>query len=141
MSRFQALTNVVLDDELRMLQERLGLDPNQKAELLREVAALAGWVVRQAAQGRTVEARHGDVVEALSHPAIERIRAHGETPVGERLALKDEEVGRLAAVLSRGFSPPPALRRALKNLANPKRKPPRVRFKSPPKAPSKKKAR
>jgi hypothetical protein len=141
MSRFQALTNVVLDDELRMLQERLGLDPNQKAELLREVAALAGWVVRQAEQGRTVEARHGDVVEALSHPAIERIRVHGETPVGERLALNEEEVLRLVAVFDRGVNPAPALRRALKNLKNPKRKPPRLRFKGAPKVRINKKAR
>ncbi|WP_437969155.1 hypothetical protein WMF04_07630 [Sorangium sp. So ce260] len=31
MSRFQALTNSVLDAELEMLRERLGLEPNQKA--------------------------------------------------------------------------------------------------------------
>jgi hypothetical protein len=43
MSRFQALTNPVLDAELDLLRERLALEPNQKAELLREVAAIAGW--------------------------------------------------------------------------------------------------
>ncbi|XXT21731.1 hypothetical protein WME94_09245 [Sorangium sp. So ce429] len=31
MSRFEALTNSVLDAELEMLRERLGLEPNQKA--------------------------------------------------------------------------------------------------------------
>lgn len=59
MARFQALTNSVLEEELEMLRERLGLDPRQKAELLREVSALAAWVVRQAEQGREIEARHG----------------------------------------------------------------------------------
>ena len=57
MSRFQALTNPALDAELDLLRELLALAPNQKAELLREVAAIAGWVVRQAKQGRDIEAR------------------------------------------------------------------------------------
>ena len=48
MSRFQALTNAVLDAELDRLRVRLGLEPNQKAELLREMAAIAGWVARLA---------------------------------------------------------------------------------------------
>ena len=48
MSRFQALTNAVLDTELDRLRARLGLEPNQKAELLREMAAIAGWVARLA---------------------------------------------------------------------------------------------
>ncbi|MCU0806626.1 MAG: hypothetical protein MUC53_01345 [Candidatus Contendobacter sp.] len=48
MSRFQALTNAVLDAELDRLRARLGLEPNQKAELLREMAAIAGWVARLA---------------------------------------------------------------------------------------------
>ena len=41
MSRFQALTNTVLDAELDQLCVRLGLEPNQKAELLRGMAATA----------------------------------------------------------------------------------------------------
>ena len=60
MSRFQALTNAVLDAELAQLRARLGLEPNQKAELLREMAAIAGWVARQAELGRTIEARRAD---------------------------------------------------------------------------------
>src|SRR5262245_39089348 len=105
MSRFQALTNALLDAELEMLQERLGLGPRQKAELLREVVALASWVVRQAEQGRVVEARHGAEVEPLVHPAIERLRAPGKAPVQERLTLNDAEALRLAAILDRGFNP------------------------------------
>jgi hypothetical protein len=129
MARFQALTNAVLEEELEMLQQRLGLEANQKADLLREVATIAAWVVRQAMQGRTVEARRGEEVEQLAHPAIERIRAQQEKPRGERVALSDAEVARLADVLDRGFDPPPALRKALSNLANTKRRAPRLRWK------------
>jgi hypothetical protein len=57
MSRFQAELNAVLEEELDDLRERLGLRRNQKAELLREIAALASWVVRQAEVGRRIEAR------------------------------------------------------------------------------------
>ncbi|MEZ5584026.1 MAG: hypothetical protein R3F37_15955 [Candidatus Competibacteraceae bacterium] len=64
-SRFQALTNTVLDTELDLLRKRLGLAPNQKAELLREMAALAGWVTHQAEQGRTIEARRDGEIEPL----------------------------------------------------------------------------
>lgn len=131
MSRFQALTNSVLDAELEMLRERLGLKPNQKADLLREVAALAGWVVRQAEQGRAIEARRGEEVEPLVHPALERLRARRQKPMGERLSLSDAEAVRLARVLDRGFEPPAALRETLANLANPKRRPPRLRWKKP----------
>ncbi|WP_437782375.1 hypothetical protein [Sorangium sp. So ce1097] len=131
MSRFQALTNSVLDAELEMLRERLGLEPNQKADLLREVAALAGWVVRQAEQGRSIEARRGEEVEPLVHPAIERLRAGRLKTMGERLTLSDAEAMRLASVLDQGFEPPPALRETLANLANPKRRPPRLRWNKP----------
>lgn len=129
MSRFQALTNSVLDDELEMLRRRLALEPSQKAELLREVTALAAWVVRQAERGYSVEARRGADVEPLLHPAIERIRGERGRASGERLALSDEELTRLADVLDRGFRPTPALRRALSHVAGPARKPPRLRWK------------
>lgn len=129
MSRFQALTNSVLDQELEMLRQRLGLAPNQKADLLREVASLASWVVRQVEQGRTVEARRGGEVEPLVHPAIERLREQHGREVGVRIALSDAEVARLADILDRGFDPPAALRTALANLAKPKRRPPKVRWK------------
>lgn len=129
MTRFQALTNAVLDQELEMLREHLGLAPGQKAELLREVATLAAWVVRQAEQGRTVEARRGDVVERLTHPAIERLQALQTPHALTRLALTDAEAERLNDILGRGFKPPPALRTALANLADPARRPPKIRWK------------
>ena len=129
MSRFQALTNAVLDAELDLLREQLGLEPNQKADLLREMAALAGWIARQAARGRTIEARRDDGdVEPLVHPTLERLRTAAERPVGERLTLSDAEVRRLAAVLDGGFDPPPALRAALANLARADRRPPTLRW-------------
>ncbi len=124
MSRFQALTNAVLDAELDRLRTRLGLEPNQKAELLREMAAIAGWVARQAELGRTIEAHRDGESEPLVHPALERLRTPVERPVGARLALSDAEIRRLAAVLDGSFDPPPALRAALANLARADRRPP-----------------
>jgi uncharacterized protein (DUF1778 family) len=46
-----------------------------------------------------------------------------------RIVLSDAEVERLAEVLDRGFSPTPALRKALSRLADPKRNPPKLRWK------------
>jgi len=74
MSRFQAITNPVLDEDLEVLRQCLGLRPGQKAELLRELTSLASWVVDQADAGRCIEARQGDRVESLVHPAVERLR-------------------------------------------------------------------
>ncbi len=128
MSRFQALTNPVLDAELDLLRELLALAPNQKAELLREVAAIAGWVVRQAKQGRAIEARCDEAVEQLHHPALERLQADRWQPVGDRLTLSTAETRRLAAILDHGFDPPPALRAALAHLAQTNRQPPVLRW-------------
>jgi hypothetical protein len=130
MSRFQALTSSVLDDELEALRRAMGLESSQKAELLREVAALASWVVRQVTRGRQVEGRKGQEVEALVHPALERIRSQLPVSPGARIELGAAEVKRLAAVLERGYRPTPALRRALTNLASPKRRPPVLRWKA-----------
>jgi hypothetical protein len=129
MARFQALTNNVLDAELEMLRKRLGLDQSQKADLLREISGLAAWVVRQAEQGREIEARAGDSVEALVHPAIERVRARRAKHLGEPLVLDEREVERLAAILDRPFHPPPGLRAALASLASTTRRPPKLRWK------------
>ncbi len=52
MARFQALTNAVLEQELDDLRVRLGLRENQKADLLREITALAAWVIRQTEPSR-----------------------------------------------------------------------------------------
>lgn len=127
MARFQALTNNVLDAELESLRNRLGLERSQKAELLREISDLAAWVVRQAEQGRNIEARKGNSVEPLVHPALERVRARG-VHQAESVALTDAEVERLALILERPFSPPPALRAALASLASTTRRPPKLRW-------------
>ena len=124
MSRFQALTNAMLDAELDRLRTQLGLKPNQKAELLREMVVIASWVARQVELGRTIEARRDGESESLVHPALERLRTPVERPVGARLALSDAEVRRLAAALDRGLDLPPALRTALANLARADRRPP-----------------
>jgi hypothetical protein len=129
MARFQALTNNLLDAELEMLRKRLGLERNQKADLLREISDLAAWVVRQAEQGREIEARKGEAVEPLVHPALERVRARRAKSLGESLALDAHEVERLAAILDRPFNPPPALRAALANLGSARRRPPKLRWK------------
>ena len=129
MARFQALTNTVLDAELEMLRKHLGLEPSQKADLLREISDLAAWVVRQAEEGREIEARKGDSVEPLVHPALERMRARRSTHLGGPLVLNDREVERLAAILDRPFDPPPALRAALSRLASETRRSPKLRWK------------
>lgn len=128
-SRFQAQTTAILDEELSDLRKRLGLRENQKADLLREIAALASWVVRQAEAGRRIEARRGQDVETLRSPAIERLSRKPTGDLAGRIDLTDAEVERLAEILDRGFSPTPALRKALSRLADPKRRPPRLHWK------------
>lgn len=128
MSRFQAQTNAVLDQELEELRERLGLRPNQKADLLRELTALAAWVIRQADAGRTVEARGEDDGQPLVHPVVERLlrTRRGAQPAPARITLSEEEVERLAVILERGFSPTPDLRDLLRRLAQTDRQPPEL---------------
>ena len=128
MARFQALTNAVLDTELDLLRERFGLGPNQKADLLREMAAITAWVARQAEQGRVIEARRGEAVEQLHHPTLERLTAGAGHPIGERLILSEAETACLSTLLDQGFDPPPALRTALANLAQTSRQPPSLRW-------------
>lgn len=129
MSRFQAQTTAPLEEELSDLRERLGLRENQKAELLREIAELAAWVVRQAEAGRRIEARRGRDVETLRSPALERLSRKQAEGLAGRIDLTQAEVERLAEILDGGFSPTPALRKALSRLADPKRRPPRLRWK------------
>lgn len=129
MSRFQAQTTTPLEEELSDLRERLGLRENQKAELLREIAELATWVVRQAEAGRRIEARLGRDVETLRSPAIERLSRKQDAGLNGRIDLTEAEVERLSEILDRGFSPTPALRKALSRLADPKRRQPRLHWK------------
>lgn len=128
MARFQAQTNAVLDAELEDLGRRLGLRANQKADLLREVTALASWVVGQASEGRTIMARGDGEVSELDHPVLERIRRRHERGdrAAVRLELNDDEVRRLAQILDRGFDPPPALLECLRNLAAAERRAPEL---------------
>jgi hypothetical protein len=129
MARFQALTNRVLDADLERLRSRLQLRPNQKSELLREVTALAAWVVRQAELGRVVRGQGANGTEELAHPVVERLRKQSRRSQTDRIALNRSETRRLAVVLDRGFDPPPALRKALASLANPRRRSPKLRWK------------
>ena len=129
MARFQAQTNVVLDQELEEIRERLGLEPSQKAELLREVAAIAAWVVRQAEKGRTIEARRGAEVAPLDHPAVKRLAERSSKTELPALLLSDDEVERLGVVLERPFEPTPAMRTVLASLAEPRRHAPKLRWK------------
>ncbi|MBI2377582.1 MAG: hypothetical protein HYV07_26510 [Deltaproteobacteria bacterium] len=128
MSRFQAQTTAVLDHELEDLRRSLGLRDNQKADLLRELTALAAWVVRQTKEGRAVAARGEDDVRELVHPAIDRIRRLRDQAAASpvRLELNDDETRRLAEILDRGFDPPPALIQSLRRLADPERKAPQL---------------
>lgn len=130
MARFQAQTNAVLDRELEELRERLRLKPSQKADLLRELTALASWVIRQTEAGGEIVARRGSHVEALVHPALARLREEQQREESvARIELSDREVERLGAILDRGFAPTPGLLKALANLANGKRRAPKLRWK------------
>ena len=135
MSRFQAKTSDVLEGELENLRRSLGLRANQKADLLREMASLAAWVVREVSNGRSVIARGEDVVRELDHPVVERLRRRREqASAGSfhlHLALDDDEVRTLAEILDRRRSPPAALLASLRNLAAPDRSPPELTWPEP----------
>ncbi len=116
----------VLEQEIEDLRRRLGLRTNQKADLLRELTALAGWVVRQAVEGRTIEARGEDGLLQLEHPVVERLRRQyrQSSASASRLELSDDETRRLADILDRRFDPPLALLETLRRLTNPERQAP-----------------
>ncbi len=118
MARFQATTNAVLDEELEVLREEMGLRDNQKAELLRELASMASWLVAQARAGRTIEARGPSGVEVFDHPVLR------STGAFKRIVLAPDEAARLAALLGADSVLPAALRATLGRLAEPDRIPP-----------------
>lgn len=122
MARFQALTSPVLDSELDRLREEMGLRDNQKAELLREITALASWVVAQARAGRIVEARGPDGVEVLCHPAVDARGVLG------RIVLAPDEADRLEALLDSDAGPSPEVQATLRRLSDPDRRPPKLRW-------------
>jgi hypothetical protein len=59
---------------------------------------------------------------------LERLRMQDEGLAG-RIDLTKAEAERLAEILARGFAPTPALRKALSRLADPNRRPPRLKWK------------
>ncbi len=124
MSRFQAQTNAVLTLELDHLQAELGLRLHQKADLLRELAAITSWVVQQSAQGRQVQASGDDGVHILQHPTLERLRDNARE--SHELRLSDEESRRLSELMEREFELPPALKEALRRIASEDRRPPEI---------------
>jgi len=125
MARFQAMTNAVLERELDELREQMGLRENQKAELLRELAAMASWLLYQARAGRTIEARGESGVEVFRHPALDT-----SGPLA-RMALDEDEAQRLATLLDAEAEPSPALRATLARLTDPDRGTPSIRWPNP----------
>ena len=122
MSRFQAMTSPLLHDELETLRAEMGLRDGQKAELLRELAAMASWLISQARAGRTIEARGPNGVEVFRHPALSSAAAF------ERVVLAPDEAERLVALLDEDGEPSPALRATLKRLIASRRRPPKLRW-------------
>jgi len=119
-ARFQATTNVVLDEELDALREEMGLRENQKAELLRELASMAAWLIAQARAGRTIEARGPSGVEVFEHPALR------SASLVERLVLAPDEVERLTTLLESEVAMSGALRGTLSRLAQEDCRPPEL---------------
>lgn len=122
MARFQAMTNAVLDHELEALREEMGLRESQKAELLRELAAMASWLLAQARAGRTIEAHGADGVEVFRHPAL---ATTGALP---RVVLAPDEAARLAQLLDEDAPPSAALQATLQRLTDPHRQAPSIQW-------------
>jgi uncharacterized protein (DUF1778 family) len=114
----QAQTSPLLDRELDEVRARLELESGQKADLLREIAAICAWVLRQAEAGRKIEARDGDVGQPLIHAAVQRLHDAAARGTATRMGLSSDEAARLADLLSRPFVPTPALRATLSRLAS-----------------------
>ena len=100
MARFQAQTNAVLERGLDEVREAMGLEPAQKADLLREMTVITAWVLRQAQAGRDIVAEGPDGREVLDTPAL---HAHRERPTPVR--LDEQELEALAHVLAEPPSP------------------------------------
>lgn len=114
MSQFLAQTDDSLDRVLEELRQRLGLHEDQETDLLQRLASLASWVIREAEVGHCIEARE----------VLDQLEADLSQQLMTRIVLDDEQVGRLAEILDRGYSPTPALRRLLASLADPEYRPP-----------------
>ena len=120
MARFQATTTALLDEELDALREEMGLRENQKAELLRELASMASWLVAQSRSGRVIEARGANGVEVFNHPVL---RASSSV---ERVVLAPDEAERLTDLLESDAPLSGALKATLARLADEDRRPPEL---------------
>lgn len=131
MARFQAKTNAATETSLESLQKQLNMRENQKADLLREVTALAQWVVSQAALGRTLLAQGEDgAQEELRHPLLERLRElHAQSQIQpQRIDLSESEAQAIHELLSQPFRATPGLLASLKRLSDPDRKAPVIQW-------------
>lgn len=128
MSQFQAKTNNIIEQELEYLEKQMGLRHNQKAELLRELANIASWVVRQASRGRVIQAQGSDGIHTLEHPVLQRLQQSEQSKLGEPLRLSDEEVEKMAEILNRNFAPSESLRESLRRITDPDRRPPEIEW-------------
>ncbi len=117
MSRFQAQIDPPTEEELEFLRQRLGLQKNQKANLLREITTLASWCVRLASEGQKD-------LPISSNPVLDSIRRkHNQSAT---LALSVEEAARLREVMETPFVPTAGLKKALARLASVERLPPAI---------------
>ena len=124
MSRFQAQTNAVLELELNRIQAEFGLRNNQKADLLRELSAIASWVIQQSIDGRQVQAKGEDGVQTLQHPILDRLRQSAQQP--HELKLSEEEVKRLSNLMSGDFEMTSQLKESLRRISSDDRIPPQL---------------
>ena len=125
MSRFQAMTTALLDEELDILRHEMGLNESQKAELLRELTYIASWVVSQARAGRSIEACGQDGVEVFHHPALTTGSSF------HRIVLAPDETERLSVLFDNESGPSPALCATLRRIADPERHAPALTWSKP----------
>jgi hypothetical protein len=91
---------------------------------LEELAALAA--ANPELYGMTLD----DLLAELRHH-VRQLESRGRAPAEPgRIVLTEAEVERLAEILDREVEPTPGLRKALTNIADPHRQPPRVRWKT-----------
>lgn len=91
---------------------------------LEELAALAA--ANPDLYGMTLD----DLLTELRHHARQLEAPSSTLAEPGRIVLMEAEFDRLAEILDRGTEPGPGLRKALANIADPHRQPPRIRWKT-----------
>ena len=124
MSRFQAQTNAVLESELNQLQVDFGFRPNQKADLLRELASIASWVVQQSVEGRQIQAKGEDGVQKLQHSTLDRLRQSAQP--SHELKLSEGELERLSELMSGHVEMSIQLKESLRRISSDEHTPPQL---------------